>query len=138
MTFHSANTNKESLHSYGEKKNRFIFFPSLVYILVSYEMRAAKGMGKDPTGLESVSVPQQFRNKARLCSPSWSVVLKGSLEIQKSVKQLRNAITFHKSGPKRDTQRFNSSGSHVGTFPIQKWKRQAQQLSSKYWLYLNL
>lgn len=77
-------------------------------------------MGKDPTGLESVSVPQQFRNKARLCSPSWCVVLKGSLEMEKSVKQLRNAITFHKSGPKTEVQRFNSLHSHVGTFPLQK------------------
>ena len=61
----------------------------------------AKIIGNDPTGLKSMSVLQQFINNALLCSLLWSVAMKGSLEIQNCVKQLRDAITFHKSGPTR-------------------------------------
>lgn len=76
-------------------------------------------------------VPQHFINKARLCSPSRSAVVKGSLEIQKRVKQFRPAIMFQKPKPKAQAQGFNSQSLASGRISHQhrREKRKAAVLS---------
>lgn len=53
-----------------------------------------------------MSVSQQFINKARLCSPQPSAVMKDSLEFEKHVKQPGNVLHF--TGQKVKAHTFNS------------------------------
>lgn len=75
-------------------------------------------MDNDLTGLQSMSFPQHFGNKARLCSPYWSIAMKGSLEFQRSVKQLGKDITFLA----QDKQQ--KRGDSIHTFSLKKKKTQ--------------